>query len=47
MTAMKVKAVAPWFGGKRTMAPRIVEEIGKHRAYWGLSPVLFGYLARR
>lgn len=34
--AMKIKAVAPWFGGKRTMAPRIVKELGEHRAYWGL-----------
>ena len=33
---MKIKAIAPWFGGKRTMAPRIVQELGKHRSYWGI-----------
>jgi len=31
---MKIKALAPWFGGKRTLAPTIVEELGPHRAYW-------------
>lgn len=31
---MKIKAIAPWFGGKRTLAPVIVKELGKHRAYW-------------
>lgn len=30
----KIKALAPWFGGKRTLAPLIVEELGKHSAYW-------------
>ncbi len=29
-----ITAIAPWFGGKRTLAPRIVEEIGDHKAYW-------------
>lgn len=42
---MKIKAIAPWFGGKRTLAPRIVEELGKHTAYWepfcGSMAVLF------
>lgn len=33
-SAMKIKALAPWFGAKRTMAPRIVAELGPHRAYW-------------
>ena len=33
-TEMKMNAIAPWFGGKRTLAPVIVEELGKHRAYW-------------
>lgn len=46
MTDMKIKAIAPWFGGKRTMAPIIVEELGKHRAYWepfcGSMAVLMG-----
>ncbi len=31
---MKVTAIAPWYGGKRTMAPVIIEELGPHRAYW-------------
>lgn len=31
---MPIKAIAPWFGGKRTLAPRIVAELGPHRAYW-------------
>lgn len=31
---MKIKAICPWFGGKRTLAPRIVAELGEHRAYW-------------
>lgn len=35
MTAgMKIKALAPWFGGKRSMAPAIVRELGEHRSYW-------------
>lgn len=42
---MKITALAPWFGGKRTLAPRIVTELGKHSAYWepfcgGLSVLL-------
>jgi DNA adenine methylase len=31
---MPIKALAPWFGGKRTLAPRIIRELGEHRAYW-------------
>ena len=31
---MKIKAIAPWFGGKRILAPEIVREIGDHRSYW-------------
>jgi len=31
---MKIKAIAPWFGGKRNLAPLIVAELGDHRAYW-------------
>lgn len=31
---MKITALAPWFGGKRTLAPRIVAELGKHTSYW-------------
>lgn len=29
----KIKAIAPWFGGKRTLAPAIVAELGKHTQY--------------
>lgn len=29
-----ISAVLPWFGGKRTMAPTIIAELGKHSAYW-------------
>ncbi len=32
--APKITAIAPWFGGKRTLAPRIVAELGEHRGYW-------------
>ena len=32
-TEMKIKAIAPWFGGKRNLAPRIVEQLGPHRYY--------------
>lgn len=42
---MKITAIAPWFGGKRTLAPAIVREIGKHSVYWepfcGSMAVLF------
>ncbi len=31
---MKIRAIAPWFGGKRTLAPVIVEELGKHGQYF-------------
>lgn len=34
MSEMTIKALAPWFGGKRTLAPRIVAELGKHSAFW-------------
>lgn len=30
---MPVKAIAPWFGGKRTMAASIVAELGPHTQY--------------
>lgn len=32
--APSISAIAPWFGGKRTLAPRIVAELGEHRCYW-------------
>ncbi len=42
---MKITAIAPWFGGKRTLAPRIVAELGPHKSYWepfcGSMAVLF------
>lgn len=31
---MKVKSIAPWFGGKRTLAPAIVEQLGEHTQYF-------------
>lgn len=31
---MPISALAPWFGSKRTLAPRIVEALGPHRCYW-------------
>jgi DNA adenine methylase len=31
---MKIKAILPYFGGKRNLAPRIVEMLGDHRVYW-------------
>lgn len=30
---MKVSALSPWFGSKRTLAPEIVRELGKHVKY--------------
>ncbi|WP_425618073.1 DNA adenine methylase [Anatilimnocola sp. NA78] len=44
-TGAKINAIAPWFGGKRTMAPLIVTELGKHTQYFepfcGSMAVLF------
>ena len=38
-------AIAPWFGGKRSLAPEIVRELGPHKAYFepfcGSCAVLF------
>jgi len=34
LTPPRITAIAPWFGSKRTMAPRIVKELGKHSAYF-------------
>jgi len=31
---MKIKAILPYFGGKRNLAARIVEALGPHRVYW-------------
>jgi len=45
MAEAKIKAIAPWFGGKRTLAPRIVAELGPHTQYFepfcGSMAVLF------
>lgn len=42
---MKISAICPWFGSKRTLAPRIVAELGPHSCYWepfcGSCAVLF------
>ncbi len=42
---MKVRAIAPWFGGKRTMAPEIVRQLGPHTQFFepfcGSMAVLF------
>ena len=41
----RIKALAPWFGGKRSLAAAIVAELGPHNAYWepacGSMAVLF------
>jgi len=45
MVEAKIKAILPYFGGKRTMAPLIVEQLGKHTQYFepfcGSMAVLF------
>lgn len=42
---MKITAIAPWFGSKRTLAPTIVENLGEHSYYFeacaGSMAVLF------
>lgn len=32
--AMRISAIAPWFGSKRVLAPKIVEQLGQHRCFW-------------
>ncbi len=32
--SMRIKALAPWFGGKRNLASAIVAAIGDHKVYW-------------
>jgi DNA adenine methylase len=32
--APKINSILPYFGGKRTLAPRIVAELGDHKSYW-------------
>ena len=40
-----INAIAPWFGGKRTLAPKVVQQLGKHGQYFepfcGSMAVLF------
>lgn len=31
---VKITSIAPWFGGKRNLAPEIIRELGPHRVYW-------------
>lgn len=31
---MKISAIAPWYGSKRTLAPQIVQQLGPHSCYW-------------
>jgi len=38
---MKVRAILPYFGGKRTLADRIVAELGPHKSYW--NPCVGGF----
>lgn len=44
-TTPRIGAIAPWFGGKRVMAPLIAKELGHHRQYFepfcGSMAVLF------
>jgi len=51
-TRPKIRALAPWFGGKRTMAPAIVEELGTHTQYFepfvgGCSILFFKPIAQK
>lgn len=43
---MKISALAPWYGSKRTLAPEIIRQLGPHSAYWepfcGSCAVLLG-----
>lgn len=45
MSEAAIGSLAPWFGGKRSIAPAIVETLGPHSAYWepfcGSMAVLF------
>jgi DNA adenine methylase len=31
---MSILALAPWYGSKRTLAATVVEQLGRHNAYW-------------
>lgn len=43
--SLKIGCLKPWYGCKRTLAPKIVEQLGDHRVYWepfcGSCAVLF------
>ncbi len=43
---MIIKALAPWFGSKRMLAPKIIEQLGDHSSFWdpfcGSMAVLLG-----
>jgi len=45
VSEMIIKSVCPWFGGKRTLAPFVVQELGRHTQYFepfcGSMAVLF------
>ena len=34
---MTIKAIAPWFGGKRTIAETVIAELGPHRSFWDVT----------
>lgn len=40
-STMKIGALAPWFGGKRTLAPEIIRELGPHSSFW--EPMVGGF----
>lgn len=43
---MRISALEPWYGSKRTLAPEIIRQLGPHSAYWepfcGSCAVLLG-----
>jgi DNA adenine methylase len=45
---MKITALCPWYGSKRTLAAEIIRQLGPHRCYWepmcGSCSVLLGKL---
>jgi DNA adenine methylase len=46
-STMRVNSIAPWFGGKRTMAPEIVRQLGPHKYYFeGCAGSLAGVMAK-
>lgn len=47
MAEMKIKAIAPWFGSKRKLAPTIIRELGEHKSYPELNYPAFHDAAAR